>query len=501
MLPTFVIGLREGLEAALIVGIIAAFLRKQGRDELLRWVFAGIACAVALCLAVGIALDVLSRDLPQKQQEGLETVIGALAVGMVSYMVIWMRRHSRELKGALEGAAASAMDASGGQKAGRALVVMAFLAVLREGFETVVFLLAAFNEAGSGTGPVAGAITGIAVALVLGYGIYRGGVRLNLSKFFRATGLVLVLVAAGLVMTAFHTAHEAGWLNAGQGLTFDISWLVRPGSVRASLLTGILGLQPRPVVIELVGWLVYLVPVAAYVAWPAGRKIAPRRVAVGATALAGLAAVAAGALVLASPGKPAGHPSPVGLARAGTAVVDGMQVDRYRRTTTTPAAPGRFAPALTDVEVARLNGGRLPLGLSASSTKVPVSYSSQAITTVDVAPGTHRVIARRSSERITATAHLPVGAVPLPRPVSSTTHGWPGDRVSAAVAAARDDIAALDRRSDLRQGAASLAVVAGLFLVAGAAAGLASRRSRTVAAATPVDGAANPLIEREVSLT
>lgn len=499
MLPTFVIGLREGLEAALIVGIIAAFLRKQGRHELLRWVFVGISCAVGLCVAVGVALDVLSRDLPQRQQEGMETVIGALAVGMVSYMVVWMRQHSRELKGALEGAAASALE-SGVDRAGRALVVMAFLAVLREGFETVVFLLAAFNEAGSGSGPVAGAVSGIAVALLLGYGIYRGGVRLNLVKFFRATGLVLVLVAAGLVMTAFHTAHEAGWLNAGQGQTFDLSWLVHPGSVRASLLTGILGLQPRPVVIELVGWLVYLVPVAAYVAWPAGRKIPPRRAAVGATALAGLAAVAAGALVLASPGNPTRHPSPAGLTRAGTAVVDGMHVDRYRRTATTPVAPGRFASALSDVAVARLNGGRLPLGLSASSTKVPVSYLAQTVTTVDVAPDTNRVIARRSSERVLATAHLSVGVVPLPQPVSSTTKGSPGAQVSAAVAAARDDSAALDRRADLRQGAASLAVVAGLFLIAGAVAGLASRR-RTTAAATPVDGATRPLIEKEVSLT
>ena len=97
------------------------------------------------------------------------------------------------------------------------MVVMAFLAVLREGFETVVFLLAAFNETGNSASAVAGALLGIAVAVGLGYGIYRGGVRINLSKFFRATGLVLVLVAAGLVVNALHTAHEAGWLNAGQG--------------------------------------------------------------------------------------------------------------------------------------------------------------------------------------------------------------------------------------------------------------------------------------------
>ncbi len=106
MLPTFVIGLREGLEAALIVGIIAAFLRKQGRRDLLRWVFVGVGTAIGLCLAAGIALNVLSKDLPQRQQEGLETVIGVLAVGMVTYMVVWMKRNSRGLKGQLEGMAA-----------------------------------------------------------------------------------------------------------------------------------------------------------------------------------------------------------------------------------------------------------------------------------------------------------------------------------------------------------------------------------------------------------
>ena len=158
------------------------------------------------------------------------------------------------------------------------MVLMAFLAVLREGVETVVFLLAAFNQSTSGASAPAGAALGIVVAVGLGYGIYRGGVRINLSKFFRATGLVLVLVAAGLVVNALRTAHEAGWLDVGQGGTVDLSWLVDPGSVQASLLTGMLGLQSRPVVIEVVGWLLYLVPVGVFVAWPPGRSVARRTV-------------------------------------------------------------------------------------------------------------------------------------------------------------------------------------------------------------------------------
>jgi high-affinity iron transporter len=264
VLPTFVIGLREGLEAALIVGIIAAFLRQQGRVDALRQVWIGTTIAVLLCLGIGIALQVLSRDLPQRQQEGLETVVGAIAVATVTYMVIFMRRHARDLRGDLESAAGSAL-AKGSSSA---LVAMAFLAVLREGFETAVFLLATFHAGGNAESSWIGAVLGIAVALGLGYGIYRGGVRINLARFFRITGFVLVLVAAGLAMTAVHTANEAGWLSAGQTQALDLSWLVRPGTPLSSILTGVLGIQPFPVRLEVAAWLAYLVPMTLVIALP-----------------------------------------------------------------------------------------------------------------------------------------------------------------------------------------------------------------------------------------
>lgn len=270
MLPTFVIGLREGLEAALIVGIIAAFLRQRGRLDALRQVGIGVGIAVLICLAVGVGLQVLSAELPQRQQEGLETVVGGLAVLMVTYMVLWMRRHARGMKGELEGAAASALA----RGSATALVGMAFLAVLREGFETAVFLLALFQSSSNTVTAAVGALIGILVAVGIGYGIYRGGVHINLARFFRITGVVLVVVAAGLVVSTLHTAHEAGWLNAGQGQAFDLTWLVAPGSVLSALLTGVLGIQPYPTVIEVAGWLVYLLPVLAYVSWPQRR--APR---------------------------------------------------------------------------------------------------------------------------------------------------------------------------------------------------------------------------------
>jgi high-affinity iron transporter len=273
MLPTFVIGLREGVEAALIVGIIAAFLRHEGRRDALRWMWVGVACAAAICVAGGVALELVSRDLPQRQQEMLETVVGAVAVAAVTFMIVWMRHNARGLKRALEGRASDALA----QGSVIALVGMAFFAVIREGFETSVFLLAAFD---SSTDPLAaggGALLGVVVAVGIGYGIYRGGIRLNLTRFFRATGLVLVLVAAGLVATALHTAHEAGWLNSLQGQTVDLRWLVDPGTVRASLLTGLLGFQPRPVTAEAIGYLVYAIPVAIYVLWPQGLRLRRER--------------------------------------------------------------------------------------------------------------------------------------------------------------------------------------------------------------------------------
>lgn len=271
MIPTLVIGLREGVEASLIVGIVAAFLVKEGRRDAMRQVWLGVAIAVALCVGIAVLLRVVGQDLPQREQEGLETVIGLIAVSAVTYMIVWMRRNARGIKAELEGHAASAL-ATGSTMA---LVGMAFLAVLREGFETSVFLLAAFQDATDPAAAGAGAVIGLLVAIAIGLGIYRGGVQINLSRFFRVTGLILVFVAAGLLATAAHTAHEAGWLNGLQGQALNLSWLVQPGTVSGSLLTGMLGLQPQPTVAEALVHVLYAVPMALYVIWP--DRLRPRR--------------------------------------------------------------------------------------------------------------------------------------------------------------------------------------------------------------------------------
>jgi high-affinity iron transporter len=271
MIPTLVIALREGVEASLIIGIVAAFLVKEGRRETIKQMWVGVAIAIALCIGIAVLLRLVGEQLPQREQEGLETVIGLIAVSAVTYMIVWMRRHARGIKAELENHAAGALAAGSTM----ALVAMAFLAVLREGFETSVFLLAAFQDAGDTTAAGAGAVIGLVAAIAIGLGIYRGGVRINLSRFFRVTGLILVFVAAGLLATSLHTAHEAGWFNSLQGQAIDLSWLVQPGTISGSLLTGMLGLQPQPAVGEALVYLLYAVPMALYVLWP--DRLRPRR--------------------------------------------------------------------------------------------------------------------------------------------------------------------------------------------------------------------------------
>lgn len=275
MLPTFVIGLREGVEAALIIGIIAAFLIQRDERSALRWMWVGVALAIGLCLGIGATFQAINQSLPHKQQEALEATMALLAVGGVTYMIIWMRRHSRGLKHVLESHAESALV----QGSTWALVGLAFFAVIREGLETSVFLIAAFQNSLNPRATGTGAVLGILVAAGLGYGIYKGGVRINLSRFFRITGFILVLVAAGLLASAAHASAEAGFLTVGQANALNLTWLIAPGTVRASLITGMLGLQPTPTVIEVSLWVVYAVVMSAYVLWPQGRSPQQRRTA------------------------------------------------------------------------------------------------------------------------------------------------------------------------------------------------------------------------------
>jgi high-affinity iron transporter len=284
VLPAFVIGLREGLETVVIIGAITIFLRLRQRGDLLRRVWRASAIAAAICVGIAFVIRLLEVNLAWRQQEQLETVVGVIAVVMVTYMIVWMRRFPKDLQHDASTAAASALASD----TGRALVVLAFLAVLREGFEIAVFVIATIGMTGGGAWLATwGAVLGVLVALVVGVGVVRGSTHLNVAGFFRATALVLVVSAAGIAMATVHSGNAAGWITFGQTPQYDLSWLAPPGSVLSSFTTGMFGLQPYPVLIEVLTWIAYLVPMTAIVLWP------NRRASQQTTAAAELAASAA----------------------------------------------------------------------------------------------------------------------------------------------------------------------------------------------------------------
>jgi high-affinity iron transporter len=257
MLAPFLIMFREGVEAALIVGIIASYLRQTGRTHLMKGIWLGIILAILVCLAVGIVLQTTAGDFPQQQQELFAGIIAVVAVGVLTWMVFWMKKAGRSIKGELHSQVEAAIQSN--DKWGLALVGMAFLAVAREGLESVVFLLATFQQNVGLQAPV-GALFGFAAAIAVGYGIYQGGVRLNLRKFFKWTGAFIILVAAGLLAGAVRALHEAGIWNIGQTVVFDWSGILPTYGVIGSVLSGIFGYTDAPTVSELVAYFGYLIP-------------------------------------------------------------------------------------------------------------------------------------------------------------------------------------------------------------------------------------------------
>ncbi len=256
MLIPFLIMLREGIEAALIVGIVAGYLKQSGRGALMPAVWVGVLLASALSLFAGAGLQLLAAEFPQKEQELFEGVVGAIAVVMLTSMVFWMRKAARSIKGQLHASIDEALGQADGQ--GWALIGMVFLAVAREGLESVFFLLAIFQQSTGWEAPV-GALAGIAVSVVIGYGLYSGGVRLDLRRFFRLTGLFILLVAAGLLAGVLRKFHEAGLWNQLQGVVFDMSGTLPMDSPLGAVLSGLLGYQAAPVVGEVIVYLVFLV--------------------------------------------------------------------------------------------------------------------------------------------------------------------------------------------------------------------------------------------------
>ncbi|MEF2070874.1 iron uptake transporter permease EfeU [Consotaella aegiceratis] len=255
MLAPFLIMLREGIEAALITGIVATYLRQTGRGAFMPAVWVGVLLAIALSLFVGAGLQVVSAEFPQKAQEFFEAIVGLVAVCVLVSMVFWMRKASRSIKTELHDSIDAAFSGSSGGT--WALIGMVFFAVAREGLESIFFLLAIFQQSQGPAAPL-GALAGILVAAVIGLAIYGGGVRIDLKRFFRWTGAFILIVAAGILASAVRNLHEAGVWNGLQERAYDLSGVLSVDSPLGTVLSGIFNYQDAPTVGEAIVYVVFL---------------------------------------------------------------------------------------------------------------------------------------------------------------------------------------------------------------------------------------------------
>ncbi len=279
MFANYLIGLREGLEAALVVSILVAYLVKTDRRHLLPRIWAGVALAVAVSLAFGAALTFGPRGLTFEAQELIGGGLSIVAVGFVTWMIFWMAKAARSLSGELRGRIDAAAEGSRWS-----LVIVAVLAVGREGLETALFLWAA-TQAGTresvGTitptwEPLLGAGLGILTAVALGYLIYRGAISINLSKFFTWTGAFLILVAAGVLAYGVHDLQEARFLPGLNDLAFDLSDSIDTNTWWYAVLKGIFNFSPATTKLEAAAWLLYAVPVMALFLLGVRRRSSPQ---------------------------------------------------------------------------------------------------------------------------------------------------------------------------------------------------------------------------------
>lgn len=281
MLPTFLIGLREGLEAALVVGILVAWLTKSGRRDVLPRLWLGVALAVLLSLGFGFVLTFGAYTLTFEAQEIIGGSLSILAVGLVTWMVFWMQRAARDLRGHLESDLGRAVAAGGLW----GIVAIGFVSVAREGVETALFLWSMVRSLGGSPDALLGAVLGIVAAVVLGWLIFRGMVRINLRAFFTPTGAILIVVAAGVLAYGIHDLQEAGvvpgpfsaaapidpgtgavaigWAGFPFGWAFQLGELIPPGGPIAAILKGTIGLMPEMTWLSVIGWAAYLLIVGA----------------------------------------------------------------------------------------------------------------------------------------------------------------------------------------------------------------------------------------------
>ena len=263
MAATFLIFLREGIEASMIVAILCAYLDRAGQRRHFRDVFLGVGAAMVLTVVGGAALYVTLKDYAgSRTQTIFETVTYVVAAVILTYMTFWMRNHARGLSGELRQRADAALDG----RARLGLGILSFQAVGREGLETMVFTLA-IAFASSGRGVLAGGAAGLAVALLIALAIYRFGRKINVGVFFTAIGAVLMVFAAGLVSDAVQNLQELGWLNVLTGVVWNSSSLLNENTTFGDILHSFFGYADHPTVLQVICYLVYLTAAVSAFLW------------------------------------------------------------------------------------------------------------------------------------------------------------------------------------------------------------------------------------------
>lgn len=257
MLANFLIGLREGLEAALIVSILVAYLTKTNNPRGAKQVLWGVAIAVLTSILIGIGIAEFISLVPAGTNEIISGLASMIAVGFVTWMIFWMARQSRNLKSALHKRIDTAVAASA-----ISLMGVAFFAVIREGIETSVFIWSASRATGVDTNPILGAVLGLALAATLGYLIYRGALKINLSKFFKYTGAFLIIVAAGILVYGVGELQELGWFQFLTQTSYDLSGVIGKNSWLETVLRGTISFKTAPTMLETAIWFAYMIPVS-----------------------------------------------------------------------------------------------------------------------------------------------------------------------------------------------------------------------------------------------
>jgi high-affinity iron transporter len=268
MFSNYLIGLREGIEAALVVSILLTYLVRTNRNPLIRFVWYGVAAAVVASIFIAVGLESISGELSETLEPIFAGTVSFVAVGFVTWMIFWMKRSAKTISSDLRNQLDSAAVSGGAI----AVAAMALVAVLREGAETAIFFWAAAHATGNSLASVVGLVLGLGTAVIVGWIFYRSASTINLSKFFKITSILLVFVAAGVLSYGIHEFQEVGWLPGDGNVLIDLSGVLIEGSFLATLAAGLLNLKPTTTTLQVIGYAIYSITVLYFLL---RNKVAP----------------------------------------------------------------------------------------------------------------------------------------------------------------------------------------------------------------------------------